>query len=211
MTGSALKLTKTVQAAITWLHQIFISSFGCHGDMAALIIITMATEEAGPGCRRDHLYCTLRQLDIKTETFPFVETLNLDINSKASFRKGIFCKNLFLKDRRGQFYLVIIPENQNVDLKYLKQTVRACRNLNLGKAEDLRKLLNVEAGCVTPFGILHDQCHPIRVIIDSSLTNPDELLNFHPFVPWLTTVIKFSDLNKFVTFCGYHLEVIHLV
>lgn len=176
--------------------------------MAATIIIIMAATDTGPGCRRNQLFCTLRHLNITTETFPYYEGLNSQLSNKQSFKKGIFCKNLFLKDRRGQFYLVIIPDYQTVNLKSLKQIVGAHRNLSFGQADDLKLLLGVEPGSVSPFGMMCDHTHKVRVIIQSTLT--DSLLNFHPFVPWLTTVITFSDLHKFISFCGYQLEILNL-
>lgn len=33
----------------------------------------------------------------------------------------IYCKNLFLKDRKGSFYLVIYKEDLILDLKFLKK------------------------------------------------------------------------------------------
>lgn len=171
----------------------------------------MATkEEAGPGCRRGQLFCTLRHRNISTETFPYVELNSELAENKQPSRKGLFCKNLFLKDRKDQFYLVIIPDHQKVDLKSLKKTVGAHRNFSFGQVDDLKQLLGVEPGCVTPFGIMCDHSHKVRVIIDSSLTEPHFLLNFHPFVPWLTTVIKFCDLDNFISFYGCQLEILDL-
>lgn len=126
-------------------------------------------------------------------------------------RKGTFCKNLFLKDRKGQFYLVIIPEDFVVDLKYLKQTLGAYRNFSFGKEEDLDRLLGTMPGCVTPYGLSHDAECEVRVIIDATLSEPHTLLNFHPLVPWLTTLITFSDLNTFVTHSGHQIEVTNLI
>jgi len=177
---------------------------------ATHIIVIMASKEQSPGCRRDQLFCTLRHLGITTETFPYVEHPSESASKKQPFRKGIFCKNLFLKDRRGQFYLVIIPEHENVDLKYLKKCVGAYRNFSFGSADDLMLLLGAEAGIVSPFGMMCDTSHRVRIIIDSSLAHSHLLLNFHPFVPWLTTVIKFCDLCKFVSFCGCELENVNL-
>ena len=59
---------------------------------------------------------------------------------------GTFCKNLFLKDRRGQYYLVIIHEDERVDLKALKNQLKAHRNLSFATPTDLKDLLGVRPG-----------------------------------------------------------------
>jgi Ala-tRNA(Pro) deacylase len=167
----------------------------------------MATAASGPGCRRAQLFCTLGQLGIKTETFPYVA----DAPCRTYFQKGILCKNLFLKDRKGQFYLVIIPESAKIDLKYLKQILGAYRNFSFGKEDELDRLLGTTPGCVTPLGIGCDVSHELRIIIDESLTSDDALLNFHPFVPWLTTVLSFNDLHKLISHSHHQVEVINLI
>lgn len=124
----------------------------------------------------------------------------------VSNSKGTFCKNLFLKDRKGQFYLVIIPENETVDLKALKIQLGAHRNLSFGCPGDMKRLLGVSPGGVTPFGLLHDSTRgqQVRVAIATSLTSPSHsLLNFHPLDHRLTLLITLTGLQRLLHHCGY--------
>ena len=104
--------------------------------------------------------------------------------------KGTHSKNLFLKNKKNQFFLFSCLENAKVDLKKLS------KNLNLGnvsfaKEEYLKKILGVEPGSVTPFGLLNDTDQKVTFYIDKMLLS-EEVINFHPLVNTSTL----SLLNK---------------
>lgn len=161
----------------------------------------LAPKEGG----REHLFLTLLGLGIKTETYPYQNGLG------RNGLRGIFCKNLFLKDRKGQFYLIICPEDKTIDLKELKAKLHAHRNFSFGSPEDLFTRLGTAPGAVTPLGLLFDSTPTIRVIIEQRLANsPDTLLNFHPLTPDETMLISFANLDKFVEHTGHSLEILEL-
>lgn len=146
------------------------------------------------------IFPVLHQLNIDSQIMMYVPPEQRSVNNS----KGTFCKNLFLKDRKGQFYLVIVPEDDTVDLKALKLQLRAHRNLSFGTPGDMRRLLGVSPGGVTPFGLLHDVGQQVRVAIATSLTSPEHsLLNFHPLDKRLTVLITFTALQSFLQHCGY--------
>lgn len=128
--------------------------------------------------------------------------------------KGIFCKNLFLKDRRARFYLLILDEGKGVDLKKFKIAVHAHRNLSFGSSDDLEKTLALTPGSLTPFGLINDPQNTVRFVVDEALLKKAQsskaLLNFHPFVDFLTTLVSFEDLAKFVEFTGHKMELVSL-
>ncbi len=145
-----------------------------------------------------HLFHIFNKLDIQSKTVRYFEKPNRD------GMEGIFCKNIFLKDRKGQFYLVICHEDTNVDMKKLKVAIQAHRNFNFGTAGDLSKLLGLTPGAVSPFGLINDKQNSIKFIVESSLAQSNgEKLNFHPVVDFLTTLISFDDLMDFVEYTGH--------
>ena len=150
------------------------------------------------------LFHILDSLQIKTKTSLYFEP------PRPSHMEGIFCKNIFLKDRKGQFYLVICNETTEIDLKKLKTIVRAHRNFSFSSAEDLDLKLALTPGAVSPFGLLNDPNQSIRLILDKGMINEakveDKLLNFHPIVDFLTTLVSIDDLMKFVKYCGHEIE-----
>ena len=58
------------------------------------------------------LYSTLLALGIPTREFPY----GTDDDNRQNV-PGLFCKNLFLKDRKGTYYLVITSEERMLILK----------------------------------------------------------------------------------------------
>ena len=172
---------------------------------------TMASNAGLPredqrGAGPDILSLVFQQLGIAMETFPYQ-----DLPDRTGMR-GTFCKNLFLKDRKGQFYLVICPEGTDVNLKWLKVQLNAHRNFSFGSPEDLRAMLGVSPGGVTPLGLIFDVPPSIRIVIDHSLTvEPDLLLNFHPLAADKTMLLTFENLDKFIKHTGHAVEVLRFV
>lgn len=162
--------------------------------------------EERPGMPRDneiqHLFDFLKELNVQTITSDY------DIDSVSEKSDEIFCRNILLKDRKGQFFLVIVAENKSkVDLKLLRKTLNAHRNFSFSTAEELLALLNVVPGSVTPFGLIFKKANGLHIIIDNSFAESHLSLNFHPLVPQKTTAIFYKDLVKFIEFCGYSVEV----
>ena len=154
------------------------------------------------------LFHIFDSLTIKTKTVQYFAT------PRPSHMEGIFCKNIFLKDRKNQFYLVICSERVHIDLKKLKALVHAHRNFSFAPVDDLEIKLALTSGAVSPFGLINDPKNSIRFIVDRSLVNEaktrNDLLNFHPFVDFLTTLISCDDLMKFVNYCGHEVELVDL-
>lgn len=110
---------------------------------------------------------------------------------------GVFCKNIVLKDRRGQFYLVTFQEDKVLDLKKLKKDLRAHRNFSFASNEELFSLLAVETGAVSPFGLMYDVGEKVKFVLDDDLMECSELLNFHPFEANETCLLSVYELRKF--------------
>ena len=68
---------------------------------------------------------------------------------------GGHTKNLFLKDKKDQVFLVVAEEDAAIDMKSLHKAIGSAR-LSFGKSELLLELLGVIPGSVTPFGVLND-------------------------------------------------------
>jgi len=108
---------------------------------------------------------------------------------------GAHTKNLFLKNKKNNFYLFSCIESTKVDLKLLKQ------NLNLGNIsfageQYLQNMLGVKPGAVTPFGLLNDKEKKVKFYLDEKLNDFDNF-NFHPLVNTETVSIKRLDFFNF--------------
>jgi Ala-tRNA(Pro) deacylase len=121
---------------------------------------------------------------------------------------GGHCKSLFLKDRKGGFWLVVALETRWVDLKALAERLEAPR-FSFGNADDLYLLLGVRPGSVTPFALANDAQHRVRVVLDAEMLQRDPL-NYHPLANDRTTAIAPADLLRFIAACGHRPLIVDL-
>ena len=115
---------------------------------------------------------------------------------------GGHTKNLFLRDKKNNVYLVTAEEDANVDLKGLHRLLGASGRFSFGAAELMLELLGVAPGSVTPLGVLHDTEGRINVVLDTALMEHDTI-NCHPLVNTMTTSLKREDLVKFLEATGH--------
>lgn len=109
---------------------------------------------------------------------------------------GGHAKNLFLKDKKGGFWLVVAEETVRVDLSALEKHLEAPR-LSFGSAEALLAVLGVTPGSVTPFTLANETAAEVRLVLDSGLMAFDPL-NFHPLRNDRTTAITRADFERFL-------------
>jgi Ala-tRNA(Pro) deacylase len=121
---------------------------------------------------------------------------------------GAHCKSLFLKDKKGGFWLAVLLEGQRIDLKKLASRLGAPR-FSFGGAADLYEVLGVRPGSVTPFALVNDVEHLVTPVIDAAMLDRD-LLNYHPLANDRTTAIASADLVRFIAACGHVPRIIDL-
>jgi len=114
---------------------------------------------------------------------------------------GVHSKNLFLKCKKGNFWLVVARESAQINLKRL-HTIIGSGRLSFGKPDLLMEVLGVPPGSVTPFSLINDHELRVSVVLDAVMMDHD-LLNFHPLVNNATSAISRDDLLKFIADCGH--------
>lgn len=150
----------------------------------------------------DDLVKRLQELGIphQTHEHPAVFTVE-EAQRHCGHLPGAHCKNLFLKDKKGQLWLVVTLDGREVNIKALQKAMGAAR-LSFGKAELLMEVLGVIPGAVTPFGLLNDSEQRVQVILDADMMTAD-LLNYHPLRNDATTAITPAGLRQFISACGH--------
>ncbi len=121
---------------------------------------------------------------------------------------GGHCKNLFLKDKKDRYWLVVTSEDRKVDIKALDAKLGAAR-LSFASAERLWNVLGVRPGSVTPFALINDKERKVQVILDAAMMR-ESLLNYHPLINTKTTAIKPADLVGFIEACGHQPATLNL-
>lgn len=150
----------------------------------------------------DDLMRNLAELGIATETVRHPPVFTVE-ESKAlrGDLYGAHTKNLFLKDKKGQLWLVVALEDRVVDLKDLRHRISAA-TLSFGRPELLVEALGVEPGSVTPFAVINDPCVRVQVVLDAGLLD-FQRLNFHPLTNAASTTISPDGLMTFLRATGH--------
>ncbi|WP_417670085.1 prolyl-tRNA synthetase associated domain-containing protein [Roseibium sp.] len=158
---------------------------------------------------RDELMAFLAglQIDVATTDHQPVFTVaeSGDLHERIS---GGHTKNLFLKDKKGRLFLVVVLHDAEVDLKKIHQVIGAQGRVSFGKADLLMEVLGVVPGSVTPFALINDRTEQrVSVIFDAAMMQHD-VLNYHPLSNDATTSIGRDDLIAFAKACGHEPQIL---
>lgn len=144
----------------------------------------------------------LKELDIDYE---LLEHEAVFTSEQSAFIKklidGVGVKNLFLKDTKKNYYLLLREDTKQVDLKQLKEILNTSR-LSFSNEEELKEILNLDKWSVTPLGIVSDKNNLVTIIIDEELSNKKLLM--HPLINTSTISIEYNDLIKFIDNQNHH-------
>ena len=129
---------------------------------------------------------------------PPVHTIE-DMDALGIFNRGEVCKNLFLRNANGKVhYIVSMCKDKHPDIQGSIKPQLGSSRLSFGSPERLEKHLGLQPGSVTPFGVLNNDAHDVKVVFDRDLLTLDGLVGFHPNVNTAFVWLKFSDLLKFI-------------
>lgn len=144
------------------------------------------------------LYEILDSLEIKYVRYEHEALFTVEEANKIEISiPGMHCKNLFLRNRKGDIhYLVLLEDSKQADLKFLSSQIGST-SLSFASAERLYKYLGLKPGSVTPYGLINDIEREVIVLIDRDLTDAD-VVNFHPNINTATIGVSYKDLEKFI-------------
>ena len=114
---------------------------------------------------------------------------------------GHHVKNLFLKDKDGQLWLLSCRAELKVALQALAKAVGAAR-VSFASAELLQAVLGVQPGSVTPLALEADREGRVRFLLDEVLATAP-IVNVHPLHNGATTSLSGPDLVRFCEACGH--------
>ena len=115
---------------------------------------------------------------------------------------GGHTKNLFVKDKKDNYFLLTVEENATVDLKTVHTIIGGASKVSFGRPEKLMEYLGVIPGAVTAFGVINDTQKQVKIIVDEALMK-DAIVNCHPLANDATTSIASKDLLLFIEATGH--------
>ena len=130
------------------------------------------------------------------------------VQNSREFRgkiKGSHSKNLFLKNKKNNYFLFSCEENDEINLKKISKSLNL-GNISFAKEEYLDHYLKIKPGSVSPFALLNDECGRVDFYLERKLYE-SKYINFHPLINTLTITI---ETDKFIEFMIENNKKIHI-
>ncbi|MEP1208454.1 MAG: prolyl-tRNA synthetase associated domain-containing protein [Rhizobiaceae bacterium] len=159
---------------------------------------------------RDTLLAYLQDCNFETVTVDHPALFTVEDSQKLRGEiEGGHTKNLFLKDKKGNYFLLTAQEDTQVNLKTLHKLLGGSSRFSFGSAEKMEEYLGVTPGAVTAFGIINDRANNVSFAIDKRLLEHQKI-NCHPLVNTATTTLTCDDLLSFASACDHPALIVDL-
>jgi Ala-tRNA(Pro) deacylase len=158
----------------------------------------------------DQLFEHLASLGIDTRTVEHAPVFTVEEARavRGDFTGAGHIKNLFLRNKKGHMWLVVLPERHPLDLRALGKSLQAGR-LSFASPQRLETHLGVIPGAVNPFAVCNDAEGAVKLVLDAALQH-EEALWCHPLRNDMTTRIAVDDLLRFTESVGHRVDFAEL-
>lgn len=112
-----------------------------------------------------------------------------------------------MRGRNGGFVLAIVEADRRVPVGPFSRALGMGR-VSFATAEELHERLGLTPGSVTPFGLVNDPGHAVRLVLDAAMMRDHAVLHYHPLVNTMTTAITPAELLRFFAHTGHAPEYV---
>lgn len=120
-------------------------------------------------------------------------------------------KNLFIRDdKKRSYYLITVRGTKRVDLKAFR-AMHGTRPLTFASEAELKSLLGLSAGSVTPMGLLNDKDCIVKLFLDEEFLEGNGIIGVHPNENTATIWLRTEDLLNILREHGSEAELFTLV
>ena len=117
-------------------------------------------------------------------------------------------KNLFVRDdKRRSYYLITVKGDKRVNLKELRLSC-GTRPLSFASAEELKSLLGLAPGSVTPLGLLNNEARLVHFFLDEAFLSEPSIIGVHPNDNTATLWLKAGDLISLIEEHGTPVSIV---
>ncbi len=149
----------------------------------------------------DELLALLEELEIPFTLHKHRAVFSVSESEDLDARiPGAHTRNLFLRDKKGNMFLVTLLAHTKIDLNALAPVIEAGR-LSFGSPERLMAYLGVTPGSVTPFSIINDRERKVTLVLDREMMKK-EIVNYHPLINTMTVGLAPEGLLQFLEKTG---------
>jgi len=120
-----------------------------------------------------------------------------------------YCKNLFFRNHKGnRHYLVVMECSQDLNIHELEKRLNQGK-ISFASEQRMQKYLGLQAGAVSPFGLINDRENHVYVFFDKQLKQAQKI-SFHPNDNRVSLIIPAAGFWKFMDRTGNKYEFIDL-
>ena len=120
--------------------------------------------------------------------------------------KLIFEAIVNLYNRSEPIDLITVKDDKRVNLKEFKKSNQT-RPLSFASENELINILGLNAGSVTPLGILNNNKKTVKVFLDKAFFEPPEIIGVHPNDNTATVWLKTNDLVEIIKEHGNEVSI----
>lgn len=158
----------------------------------------------------ESLHAALSSLNIAHEVHHHTAVFTVaEGEGVTSHLPGAHIKNLFVKDKAKNFFLITALQERALDLKALGKHIGSKDRLSFADEAALMEFLGVTPGSVSPLALINARGDSLRFILDSGVTKYDTVLP-HPLINTQTTALTPEDLLRAITSWGHTTELLDL-
>lgn len=117
-------------------------------------------------------------------------------------------RNMFLRTKKKQNFLVTLSHDTPIDLKKLAELL-GVKNFSFGSSDRLMEILGVYPGSVTPLSAINAQSNDITIILEDKMMQAEKIA-IHPLINTMTVVLTPSDLLKFYDSIDHNAVILNL-
>lgn len=158
---------------------------------------------------KNEIYEYLESLGIEFELFEHEAVCNMaELENIALPHPECEAKNLFIRDeKKRNYYLISVKGDKRIDLKEFRRKNNT-KPLSFASEEDLKNMLGLTPGSVTPLGLLCDEERKVHLFLDSDFLNG--IIGIHPNDNTATIYLKTEDLVKVIERHGNEVSFVSL-
>ena len=158
---------------------------------------------------KNEIYEYLDSLGIEFELFEHEAVFNMaELENIALPHPECEAENLFIRDeKKRNYYLISVKGDKRVDLKEFRRQNNT-KPLSFASEEDLKNILGLTPGSITPLGLLCDEERKVHFFLDSDFLNG--IIGVHPNDNTATIYLKTEDLVNVIERHGNEVSFVSL-
>lgn len=133
-----------------------------------------------------------------------------DVTALELEQSDCIAKNIFVRDRkRHQYYLITVRGDKQVDTKAFRHQ-HGTQALTFAHADELPEILGLQAGSVSPLGLLNDREHRVLFFLDRDFFKDEKMIAVHPNDNTASLWLRVEDLTALLEKYGHKTNVVEI-